>query len=305
MINTINKDKLKIAVDIGHGEHANSYDDVDINQDGKIDEQEKFINEADEMWRQAVMFKSKIEREYENVEVVFTKPDAYSRPDWDVRAKATIGADLMLSFHNDYSSNKNVRGVHIFDDVAKEYENPVLANLIIKKITEKTGLPIAQGGYHQARREDGTNAYAILKFSKAKSNMMLEIGFHSNTEDIRIIVLKMELIVDGIIEAVAEFYQLSPKAQPKTQTLNISRTYRFTGAIKSNGQFAGIRENLKAVQDTPTFFDNSYMEELKDKAHEIKKGEVVTVIAETNRPEMVLARLTDGTERYVWVEHFE
>ena len=305
MINTINKDKLKITIDIGHGEHANSYDDVDINQDGKIDEQERFINEADEMWRQAVMFKSKIEREYENVEVVFTKPDAYSRPDWDIRAKATVGADLMLSFHNDYSSNKNVRGVHIFDDVAKEYENPTLAKDIVNRISKKVGLPIAQGGYHQSRREDGTNAYAILKYSQAKSNMMLECGFHSNAEDIRIIVLQMELIVDAIVEAIVDYYQLEPIVQPKTQTLNISRTYRFTGAIKSNGQFAGIRENLRAIQDTPTFFDNSYMEELKDKAHEIKKGQIVTVIAETNRPEMVLARLSDGTERYVWVEHFE
>lgn len=304
MRNTINENELKVTLDPGHGQHANSYDDIDINQDGKIDEQEKFINEADEMWRMAMMLKEKLLK-YKGVLFKMTKPDAYSRPDWNVRAIPTKGADLMLSLHNDWSSYKEARGAHIFDDVAKEYENPTLAKDIVNRISKKVGLPIAQGGYHQSRREDGTNAYAILKYSQAKSNMMLECGFHSNAEDIRIIVLQMELIVDAIVEAIVDYYQLELIEQPKTQVLNITRTYKFTNAIKSNGQFAGIRENLKAIQDTPTFFDNSYMEELKDVAHEVKKGEIVTVIAETNRPEMLLVRLIDGTERYIWTAHFE
>lgn len=170
---------MKIFIDPGHGgsDRANVGPTGYVEADGVLD-----ISLMLKGFLERLGFEVKMSREEDKT--VDLKKRSIMSNNW--------GADLFLSIHTNAFHNPSVGGLEIFYPFGDEYALES-SNLILEELTEETGWrnrgsktrlimdknsPIYNMDYYSVIRE--TNAPALL----------LELGFHSNPEEEKLLLMK-------------------------------------------------------------------------------------------------------------------
>ena len=164
-------------------------------------------NEGDNNFHYSLVLKEELEK-YEGVTVGLAKTDVNQNPTLEARGKAAKGYDLLLSLHSNAFSNNTANGFVLFDSVEKP--NRVLAtnlqNNLSKLFRYNRGVQ-----YKEHPTQKGRSYYGILRYSLAKSSMMLEHGFHTNMEDAKVYVNNRKGLAEVTASTIAKHYNLKLK----------------------------------------------------------------------------------------------
>lgn len=186
---------IKIIIDPGHGAGA-------AHNRGAL-----CFNEGDNNYRYSLVLKEELEK-YESVAVDLTRKNINDNPSLSQRATMGKGYDLFLSSHsNAIGGNPSVRGTEVWDSIEKP--NKELAKVICNSTAElfqhnNRGVKYKEG-------QSGWNWYAVLRLNEAKSSMIVESGFHSNSDDCTFFKNNHKKIAEVQSFAIANHYGLKRK----------------------------------------------------------------------------------------------
>lgn len=214
-----------IVLDPGHGP-------------GRADNRGALVgNEGDNNWKYCQALKTELEK-YQDVKVSLTKTEKED-PELQLRGARAKGADLFLSCHSNAFSDSKVRGVEIFDSVAKP--NKILAQKLVNELAGVMKTP--NRGVKSKTLNNGQDWYGVLRASLAKSSMLIEHGFHTNMQDANTYVNQRQNIAQATAKVIADHYAL--KLKPTTQTYD--GLYRVqVGAFKNYDNAFKLATELKA-----------------------------------------------------------
>ena len=164
-------------------------------------------NEGDNNYKYCTILKKELKKYGFKVNLTRTKyedPSLYKR---GIKAK---GYDLLLSEHSNAFNNPNVRGVEVWDDVQKPNKN--LATAIAKNVSD--AMNTNNRGVKYKKLKSGKNYFGVLRNSKAKSSMIVEKGFHNNTQDANNYVNNMDKVAKAEARAIANYFNAKPVKTP-------------------------------------------------------------------------------------------
>lgn len=183
---------MKILIAAGHGSGAS-------HNRGAL-----YYNEGDNNYHYSLVLKTELEK-YKGVKVDLLRKDINNNPTLEQRAAAGKGYDLYLATHsNAIGGNPTVRGTEVWDSVEKP--NKALAKAICDATAElfqhnNRGVKYREG-------QAGWNWYGELRLNQAKSSMIIENGFHTNSEDCLYSKNNHKKIAEVQSFAIANYYNL-------------------------------------------------------------------------------------------------
>lgn len=185
---------IKILLDPGHGAGATH------NRGGVC------FNEGDNNFHYSLVLKSELEK-YESVQVGLTRTNINQNPNLQTRAAMGKGYDLFWSIHSNAGGGGKVRGTEVWDSVEKP--NKTLAT----KISSETAKMFGHNdrGVKYRVGQPGVNWYGVLRFNGAKSAMIIENGFHDNSQDCAFFKNNHQLIAETQARVIAQHYSLKRK----------------------------------------------------------------------------------------------
>lgn len=184
---------LKILIDPGHGAGSAH------NRGGVC------FNEGDNNFVFSLVLKAELEK-YEGVQVDMTRKRVTDNPDLATRSVMGKGYDLFLSEHSN-AANGIARGTEVWDSV--ENPNKELAQDIVGVIAKAFNHP--NRGVKYKVGQPGYNWYGVLRFNGAKSAMIIENGFHDNSQDCNFFKNNHRRIAETQARVIAEHYGLERK----------------------------------------------------------------------------------------------
>lgn len=189
---------IKIRVNAGHGAGP-------AHNRGGI-----CFNEGDNNYLYSLKLKQELET-YEGVKVDLVRKSINDNPSLAERAKKGEGYDLYLSIHSNAAS-PDVRGTEVWDSV--ERPNMALAKLICDTTSnffDHRNRDHRNRGVKYKEGKPGFNYYGELRFNLAKSAMIVENGFHTNSQDCSIFKNGHKKLATAQARAIASYYGLKKK----------------------------------------------------------------------------------------------
>lgn len=157
--------RFRILLDAGHGAGSR-------HNRGGI-----HFNEGDNNYRYSLVLKRELEK-IPGVTVDLVRTSIGQDPSTAARAARGNGYDLFLSLHSN-AAGASVRGTEIFDSV--ERPNKALAQKLVNAISK--AFNHNNRGVKYKKNSSGTNWYGVLRNNRARSAMIIEHGFHTNSAD--------------------------------------------------------------------------------------------------------------------------
>lgn len=207
-------------------------------------------NEGDNNFYYSLVLKKELEK-YQSIQVDLLREKIEDNPALDKRAAAGAGYDLYFAIHSNAFSDSSVRGTEVWDSV--ERPNKVLA----KAICDVTAGLFAHNnrGVKYREGQPGINWYGELRFNQAKSAMIVEHGFHTNTTDCSYFKNNHETIARAQAKVIADYYGLSQKDMQGTPIMA-----KPTATVAQMQEWArGKKAHEKFVELAPVYFDISNM----------------------------------------------
>ena len=204
-------------------------------------------NEGDNNFYYSLVLKKELEK-YQGVQVDLLRKSITDNPALDTRAAAGTGYDLYFSIHSNAFSDSSVRGTEVWDSV--ERPNKTLA----KAICDVTAGLFNHNnrGVKYKENQSGLNWYGELRNNKAKSAMIVEVGFHTNTADCNYFKNNHATIAKAQAEVIAAYYKLNIGI---TGTPIISKA---TATVTQMQEWARQKKaHPKFVELAPLYFDIS------------------------------------------------
>lgn len=163
------------------------------------------FNEGDNNYYYSLALKEEL-LTYENVQVDLVRKNITDNPTIAQRSAMGRGYDLYFSIHSNAASS-TVRGTEVWDSV--ERPNLALAKLICDATAEffkhnNRGVKYREG-------QPGYNYYGELRFNEAKSSMIVENGFQTNSQDCSIFKNGHKELAVIQARAIASHYGLKKK----------------------------------------------------------------------------------------------
>lgn len=189
---------IKILIDAGHGAGA-------AHNRGAV-----CFNEGDNNFHFSLVLKSELEK-YEEVQVGLTRTNINQNPNLQTRAAMGKGYDLFLSIHSNAGGGGKTRGTEVWDSVEKP--NKSLATKICTATARLFGHN--NRGVKYKTGQPGFNWYGVLRFNGAKSAMIIENGFHDNSQDCNFFKNNHRIIAETQARVMAEHYGLKRKGVVK------------------------------------------------------------------------------------------
>lgn len=166
------------------------------------------FNEGDNNFYYSLVLKKELEK-YQGVQADLLRKNITDNPSLDKRAVAGAGYDLYFAIHSNAFSDSSVRGTEVWDSVEKP--DKALAKAICD-VTAKL-FNHNNRGVKYKEGQPGYNWYGELRLNKAKSAMIVEHGFHTNTTDCSYFKNNHETIARAQAEVIAEHYNLTEKSE--------------------------------------------------------------------------------------------
>lgn len=216
--------KFEVVIDAGHGEGR-------AHNRGSV-----CSNEGDNNFYYSLVLKREFEK-IPGVIVKLTRNRITDNPSFDYRGKVAIGADLLLSLHSDAFRLATVNGTTIYDSVRNP--NRVLASALVNEISslfnhDNRGVKFKEG-------RTNWDWYAILRCSKAKSSMIIEHGFHTNTKDCNFFKNNHSLIARSTVKVIQKHYGLGGTTVSRNPSLSIQGNKVYY-SNKVNNRGAGVKQ---------------------------------------------------------------
>lgn len=230
---------IVVIVDAGHGGRdsgaASSYD------------KESVLN-----WNIAVALKSELQT-YNGIKVYLTRGSA----EWNTNAArgrfgSSLGADLVVSVHNNSGGDGSANGVSVYGTVNATYKAEIkkLSELICKKVS---ALGLKNLGYHaRVSTKDSTRDYYTLIDEGIKCNipgLIIEHCYLNNKSDAAFIHSAENQIKCGIADAtaIAEYYGLSKRGSVAGSEIELLRTYSTHMITNLSGEFKSSDTSVAVV----------------------------------------------------------
>lgn len=188
---------MKILLDAGHGA-------------GKAHRRgATCYNEGDNNYYYSLVLKKELES-IKGVKVDLIRNRITDNPSLSSRAAKGAGYDLFLSIHSN-GANASVRGSEIWDNV--QNPNKSLADKLVKEIADLFNHP--NRGTRYRKNSSGGNYYGVLRGNRAKSSMIIEHGFHSNSIDCQYFKNNHKSIAKATADIIKDHYKLAGKEVAK------------------------------------------------------------------------------------------
>lgn len=234
---------FRILLDAGHGEGRAH------NRGGLL------FNEGDNNYKYSLVLKRELEK-IPGAKVDLVRTSIGQDPSVSARAAKGNGYDLFLSLHSNAASG-GVRGTEIFDSV--ERPNKALAQKLVNAISKAFGH--SNRGVKYKKSTAGTNWYGVLRNNRAKSSMIIEHGFHTNTQDSVYFRDNHKALAKATADVIRSHYRLAnPKSVESTDLTVGSRGKEVVklqknlitlgydvGAVGANGAFGELTK--KAIEE--------------------------------------------------------
>lgn len=156
--------------------------------------------------------------EYEGVTVTTSRPKIGDNPTLAARGLSGAGADLQIQLHSNAGGGNGPEVILRPDATDNVVE---LAKAIRLAIREVAGLPFrslkfpvsdGKGGIiWKTERGPGVSYYGELRHSPIKDTMLLEMAFHDNPNEARVLRTKRQELANAIVQAIATHYKLEKK----------------------------------------------------------------------------------------------
>lgn len=156
--------------------------------------------------------------EYEDVTVTTSRPSMNDNPTLAARARSGAGADLQIQLHSNAGGGHGPEVIlrpDATDDIVE------IAKEIRQAIRGLSGLPFrplkfpisdGKGGIiWKTERGPGVSYYGELRHSPIRDTMLLEMAFHDNPNEARILRTKRQELANAIVQAIATHYRLEKK----------------------------------------------------------------------------------------------
>lgn len=180
-------------------------------------------NEGDNNYYYSLILKQELEQ-YEGITVDLVRKNINDNPTIAQRAAMGEGYDLYIAPHSNApgEGNPSVRGTEVWDSV--ERPNKALA----KSICDATATLFNHNnrGVRYREGQPGYNWYGELRFNKAKSAMIVENGFHTNSLDCQFFKNNHKRIAETQAAAIASHYKLRKKVTIGMNILSKPKTTR-------------------------------------------------------------------------------
>ena len=228
---------MKILLDSGHGKGENR---------GSL-----IGNEGDNTFYYALVLKEVLEAY--GVTVGLTRNKLEDNPTLEKRGTMANGYDLLLSLHSNAYSDKNVNGIELWDSVQKP--NKDLATKLVNELATHFR---ANRGVKYKELAKGQDWYGILRASQATHAMLIEHGFHTNLEDVKVFTEKRKELAETTAKVIADYYKLD-KVEDKPVENKPATNNKNVAKIKTSAKYKSKSAlyNGKAV---PKGYTNVYME---------------------------------------------
>lgn len=192
-------------------------------------------NEGDNNYYYSLVLKKELEK-LDGVKVDLTRNNINQDPSLSARAAMGAGYDLFLSLHSN-GAVASVRGTEILDSVARP--NKALATKLVKAISDLFNHN--NRGVKYIKNSSGGDYYGVLRGNKAKSAMIIEHGFHSNSQDCNFFKNNHLAIAQATTNVIANHYNL----KGSQSTVNKDKGYYVFGD-KGEG-VTQLQVDLKAL----------------------------------------------------------
>lgn len=216
---------IRILLDPGHGAYANASPVVSGYYEGH------------QVFYLAMALKNYLQSTYDYVEVATTRQVVTDDPDLPVRGMMGEGYDLFFSLHtNALPGYPGKRGSLIFDMAIQPYleenpdpakPNPELARRLVAASAALMGHPnegvkyaywnMVRGNVpgNEAFWSDSPagfagfwNEYGVMRNSRAKHAMLIEMGYHTNYNDATFFMYNIESMARTLGDTLALYYEL-------------------------------------------------------------------------------------------------
>lgn len=205
------------------------------------------FNEGDNNFYYSLVLKKELEK-YQGVQADLLRKNITDNPSLDKRAVAGAGYDLYFAIHSNAFSDSSVRGTEVWDSVEKP--DKALAKAICD-VTAKL-FNHNNRGVKYKEGQPGYNWYGELRLNKAKSAMIVEHGFHTNTTDCSYFKNNHETIARAQAEVIAEHYNLTEKSE------GTSIMAKPTATVLQMQEWARSKKaHEKFVELAPTYYEIS------------------------------------------------
>lgn len=207
-------------------------------------------NEGDNNYYYSLALKEELER-YDGVTVDVGRKNLTDNPTLSQRAAMGEGYDLYIAPHSNApgEGGPSVRGTEVWDSVEKP--NKALAKLICDATA--TLFNHNNRGVRYKEGQPGFNWYGELRFNKAKSSMIVENGFHTNSLDCQFFKNNHKKIAEVQTAAIASHYKLKKKSVIGFPI--ISKTKSTINQMKEWAKNKGA--NQLFIDLAPIFYDIS------------------------------------------------
>lgn len=219
---------IRILLDPGHGRYDNASPVVSGYYEGT------------QVWYLANELRSYLHTNYNFVEVGTTRPSISDNPDLPIRGMMGEGFDLFFSLHtNALPGYPGKRGSLIFDMAIQPYlsenpdpakPNPELAKRLVAASAGLVGHPNEGVKYaywnmvrgdvpgNQAFWSDSPagypgfwNEYGVMRNSRAKNAMLIEMGYHTNYTDAVFFMNNIKAMARTLGDTLATYFDLPRK----------------------------------------------------------------------------------------------
>lgn len=226
---------LKILIAAGHGAGT-------AHNRGAL-----YFNEGDNNYLYSLELKKALEA-YKDVKVDLLRKKIEDNPSLAQRSAMGEGYDLYWSVHSN-AADSLVRGTEVWDSV----ENPNKA--LAKSICDATAKLFNHNnrGVKYKEGQPGYNWYGELRLNGAKSSMIVESGFHTNSQDCSFFKSNHKELATVQATATAEHYNLIKQATSETAIISSPDTTVEQMKVWAKNKGA----NQVFVDLAPLFYDIS------------------------------------------------
>lgn len=209
------------------------------------------FNEGDNNYHYSLVLKEELEK-YEGVVVDLVRNKITDNPTLAQRSAMGKGYDLYFSVHSNApgtAGGSSVRGTEVWDSV--ERPNKALAQAICDATAKLFNHP--NRGVKYKVGQPGYNWYGELRFNEAKSAMIVENGFHTNSLDCSFFKNNHKKLAEVQAAAIAKHYKLKKKATQGTPI--ISKTKATIRQMQEWAKRKGA--NQLFIDLAPIFYNTS------------------------------------------------
>ena len=217
-------------------------------------------------------------QQYADVTVTTARPAMGDNPGLTTRGLSGKGADLQIHLHSNAGGGKGPEillrpdasdsAVSLAKDIRKCIQ--AVGNLAFRPL--KFPVPDGKSGTDwKLTRGSGTSYFAELRYSEAKDVLLVEMAFHDNATEARILRTKRQEIADAIVGAIVAHYKLQ-KPAPKQDPINGpyindngERLYfrAVAGSYPTRKEAQDEVARLKAAGNTGAWLQAVYVKETK------------------------------------------